>query len=229
MSSVGSWIGIVLLTIALIVVLVFVNRKGNRNSVTETEDLMIYPFAGFVSGSTTSSLNDLNGNPQITCPAGKKVNILGAFVEVYDPFLTCWPNGPTADYVNTCSSSPTGEWATSCSNNSNAAFQNKSCLPPSGVAAPASASSSTTGTIMCARRDASAWIASLCDGKSSCPLSPNPSTIGPLPCSTFNGSSMVALSPTEMGLLPLSPGVTATGANPTTEQGYNFHGIFVCR
>ena len=246
-GSVTGWIFVVVMVIGTVVVLVLANNRANRDLAHESEDLTILPFAGFVSGATSSTLTDLNGNPQIRCPAGKKISILGAFVEVYDPFLQCWPNGPTADFTTTCTSTPGGGtpggtptgapgggtpggvWSSACSNNTNATFQNKTCLPPSGVSSPAAASASTAGTVICARRDASAYIAAQCDGQNTCPLVIDSSTVGPLPCATYNGTGMVALSSAGMASLPLVPGITAQGATPTTEQGYNFHGIFVCR
>lgn len=64
------------------------------------------PFTKFIpplkaEDSTTVSLIKSDGTPQISCPIGTKVNILGAFFEVYDPYGQC-TDTPSKIVLETC-------------------------------------------------------------------------------------------------------------------------------
>lgn len=124
----GTW-SIVLCVVfgILIAVFIFLNiRSSNKNQTRQNLGVLI-PFAGYLSppngqywsvtpnpknvGTSDQPENGLflsgfaNGEstPQITCPIGTKVNIVGAFLEVNDPF-------------GECSGQPTNTFSLSCGN-----------------------------------------------------------------------------------------------------------------
>ena len=58
---------------------------------------IIRPFIGYEGEQLVTS----NGESQIKCPSGQKINIIGAFYDVYDPYLQCTPN-PDQTMLQTC-------------------------------------------------------------------------------------------------------------------------------
>jgi len=73
------------------------NSKKQQNNI-------LYPFSGSVDPSDTGKnvvLKTSNGRNQIECPVGYKINIVGAFVEVDDPFGECSPS-PGSTFRATC-------------------------------------------------------------------------------------------------------------------------------
>lgn len=75
---------------------------------------------------------------------------------------------------------------------------------------------------MCRPRDASAYLASLCDGQTTCPVTFDPSDassgFGPSPCGFFPGVNNV-----EYSILPIVP-----GQGGSYNQGFYVHGLYTC-
>jgi hypothetical protein len=69
-------------------VLYYLSYKKNQSlAISQT----LLPFSSTID-PTTGSLKPLvnaSGNPQISCPDGFSVNIVGAFFDIYDPFGEC--------------------------------------------------------------------------------------------------------------------------------------------
>lgn len=88
----------------------YTNSKSQQKNI-------IYPFSGFIDPSQTNKpvrLTRAPGNqPQISCPVGTKVNIIGAWVEVNDPFGECAMPGST--FRTTCGDDSDRASAVSCS------------------------------------------------------------------------------------------------------------------
>ena len=94
--------------IFLFVSVVFLLRKVNKNKKNRVSNLLL-PFnakldppGGNRDPSKGKSLLRTTGVPQITCPAGSKVNIVGAWIEVYDPYAECSSAGAIPTFLNTC-------------------------------------------------------------------------------------------------------------------------------
>lgn len=108
-----SIILMVLFGIGIVVFLYLTMKNTSRNQARQTSNLLI-PFSGYLSppngvwqtspnsnniGTDPNPENGLflvgmaggqsNNVPQLTCPVGTKINIVGAFVEVNDQFQTC--------------------------------------------------------------------------------------------------------------------------------------------
>ena len=77
-----------------------------KNSL-KTTAIRVYPFSASLpnpsQGSISEGISLLNsvGQPQIQCPIGYKVNILGAWLQVNDPFGECSPT-PNSTFLDTC-------------------------------------------------------------------------------------------------------------------------------
>lgn len=100
---------LIIFLIILFVLIVFLTfRKINENKKSEALNI-IFPFNGTLQApgsnrnpSAPLSLYRADGRtPQLSCPAGSKINIIGAYVEVYDPYGSCSPS-PNLSYQNTC-------------------------------------------------------------------------------------------------------------------------------
>ena len=76
---------------------------------------------------------------------------------------------------------------------------------------------------VCRPRDASAYLASVCDGQTTCPVTFDPtnqsSGFGPAPC----GSSVSPSTGVEYNLLPIVP-----GQGGSYNQGFYVHGLYSC-
>ena len=133
-------IGILLFLAGIFVFFIFKVRSENGKKQQKN---IIYPFSGYLSPSAKWTVNTGSGNPgvgkepqnglslltmgssdeapkpQIKCPVGTKVNIIGAFTEVNDPYGEC-SNQPDPILLSTCgivndySSSPTCFSDTDC-------------------------------------------------------------------------------------------------------------------
>ena len=90
------------LTVVLISLCVVTFTLQRTNSAANQSNV-IFPFSSAISpGQSISSLKNAAGLPQIDCSAvGGKVNILGAFVEVIDPFGSC-SGSPSTALNTTC-------------------------------------------------------------------------------------------------------------------------------
>lgn len=100
-SLTGKWplvvISVLAVGVATIVVLTFLYQKSNSNANLNNT---LYPFSAVVQpGNNTVFLKNAAGNPQIDCSAvGGKINIVGAWSEVIDPYGTC--TNSSADVLN---------------------------------------------------------------------------------------------------------------------------------
>ncbi len=72
------------------------------------------PGSGYVLIGNVGGEGD--STPQIKCPKGYKINIIGAFLDVNDPYNTCTDN-PSSLYLNTCGVD-TEKSTTRCTENS---------------------------------------------------------------------------------------------------------------
>lgn len=248
------------------------------------------------------SILSSTGDPQISCPSGYKINIIGAYLEVNDPLGSC-SNNPSDLALVACGIDPkkgisckvdgdcgdgmgcTGgkcasidcdkyggdipkcptQIGTVC-NSTSASVPGLKCvggiyqLDPGAIG---SCVSCVGGKIVtyptcqnsdfhtaqnvvckggaCKPRDASAYLAAWCDGKSSC-LGPgdvwnpngnaNVSQFGPLPCNipATSTDSRYASLPVVTGWGGGAPAQSKNGTNSpvTFNQGYYVHGVYSC-
>jgi len=86
------WVIIVsiILVIALVVLIVLNFKTVNTNQST-AKNRIIYSFSSNIDATTgkDKSFNNASGQPQITCPAGTKINIIAGFFDVFDPYGEC--------------------------------------------------------------------------------------------------------------------------------------------
>lgn len=112
------------------------NSKAQQNNI-------VYPFSGAIDPTDTTNpvvLTGAGGTPQIQCPEGTVVNIIGAWVEVNDPFGEC--SSPSATFRATCGddSTSSGSSAVTCSNAGDCA-SGMDCISGKCVASTCSAAS----------------------------------------------------------------------------------------
>lgn len=112
-----------------IAVFVYLLMKNNSHNQSRQLSNVLVPFSGYLSpsqvwqvtpnpnnkGSQSNPENglflagmaggDTNTAPQITCPVGSKINIVGAFIEVNDQFQTCQSTGSNATFQLSCGNS----------------------------------------------------------------------------------------------------------------------------
>ncbi|BAU79991.1 galactose binding lectin domain-containing protein [Tokyovirus A1] len=119
------------------------------------ENNLLRPFAAHQGEQVLKA----DGKPQMSCPAGKKMTVIGAVYEVYDPSLEC-------------TSKPLTESGT-----------------PNSVCGPMSATSSNDqlsgvgGSGQCRIRDVTGQVGMLCNGKETCDFVVDASSLGSYPCS----------------------------------------------
>lgn len=91
---------IIAAVLAGIGLLIYMTVATHSDNLDLKSQLIQYPFSKVISpndvigtagASSGLTLERLGGKPQISCPAGKKLNITGAFIEVYDPYAQCQP------------------------------------------------------------------------------------------------------------------------------------------
>lgn len=292
LTMIPAVVMVILLVVAgVILVISFILANGNKKIAAQN---VVIPFSAYVnSGDGTVDLTDSEGNPQIQCPAGFNVNIIGAYSDVIDPYGEC--STPTDVFMRSCGLA-TGTSTSTCSDDPtspnpcpsglkcvsgkcqvNSCSTNQGCVSVSGksgatacatgvtIAADATPcmSCGTNGNCQilplcnniddkghnktcvdpansCARRDASAYLASVCDGQNSClgvkfSIATGPGTgytppFGPLPCK-------INLTDPAYGTLPIIPGWsggTPPGGDQSIDpgnsysQGYWVHGIYTC-
>lgn len=144
------WIFVIVFLVLAIASLVgfgYFDSKFRDNA----EKNLIRPFAAHQG----SPVQKRDGSPQISCPIGTKISILGAAYEVYDPGLSC-------------TSKPIGGQT------------NSVCGPMS--TASGTELSGVGGSGECRIRDVSGQVGLKCNGKSICDLKVDQETLGAYPC-----------------------------------------------
>lgn len=232
------------LLLAFIALVVLTYMKDSSNEKMK-ELGKLRPFIAKLDPTDPSKPVDLvgmdsNGNkvPQISCPVGSHVSIVGAWYEIFDPYAECNPNGPSAVFSTGCgsddSTSPQCQFLTSSK-------QNAICSPK-GPNYPSK--------FDCRPRDASAYLASVCDGHNSCPVSigGGSGAFGPSPCrgieipsidctATSGGKYPNRDDDNPYCQLPFIPGwaggapsdsSSAISIPGDTSMGYYVHGIYAC-
>jgi len=65
-------------------------QKNYKASISQN----LKPFTASIDPTTgvATPFTDASGNPQLTCPAGTTINIVGAFFDISDPFGECTAN-----------------------------------------------------------------------------------------------------------------------------------------
>nr|QZX43931.1 secreted protein [Marseillevirus sp.]WNL50523.1 galactose binding lectin domain containing protein [Marseillevirus sp.] len=151
--AVALWIFIVVIVIAVVALLVgfgILDAKFGQ----EAQANLLRPFAAHQGEQVLKR----DGRPQMSCPAGKKISVIGAVYEVYDPSLEC-------------TSSPLTDSRT-----------------PNSVCGPMSATTSDDqlsgvgGSGQCRIRDVTGQVGMLCNGKETCDFVVDSSSLGTYPC-----------------------------------------------
>jgi hypothetical protein len=256
MLSVNGWLWIIF-CLLLLSTLGFFGIAGVlslKNYVSYKEQL-IYPFTGILGNGSTLTRKD--GSNQISCPVGSKVRILGAYFDVYDPYLECAVDakqGASKSFQKTCQDilNNNAGYSFSCSSNqgmSGCSCDSQGCTVNSG-APRASCECAHTDPSRgfqncacsnyqgrnpnnCKSRDISAYLAERCDGSNSCPVS--------LDTSGTDQELVNVLGPYPCDISPINdqdryallPLVRANdglgGVDPSAmRQGYYVHGLFTC-
>lgn len=101
MNNTKSWTPFIMsaLLVSAIILAVVTFLRQKSNSITNTNNILM-PFSAEIKpGETAVFLKNSLGGPQIDCSAnGGKINIVGSWVEVVDPFGSC--TGNSADVLN---------------------------------------------------------------------------------------------------------------------------------
>jgi len=163
---------------AIVVILILLLAVGGFAGLTfwtehenskKQQSNIIYPFTGAVNPKRTGQKVVLtrapDGKNQIECPVGTHVNIIGAWVEVNDPFGEC--STPNSTFRATCGDDADLSSAVNCSDSGQCA-SGMDCIAEKCVAASCSAASDC--------------------GANSCPVNPGTSCNSSQDC---GGSPMV--------------------------------------
>lgn len=279
--------------------------KANTGSGKKPEDGLL--LLGMRGGTSDTA-------PQIQCPVGSKINIVGAFLDINDPYGEC-SNTPNSTLKLSCGDGSDTSTAPSCTDGDDSTCPpgmtcySAKCVPlqcssstdctgggvipecPSTIGSTCSSNTDcgsgavcTQGTCqvdpgagpctrcdpgtntcvnlptcfnvegglnnycsptkgdknLCRPRDASAWLASVCDGQQECISKsgenwlPNQQggAFGPLPChiSAKSGDDTYSNLPIIQGWGGGAPQASSTGAAAPSNfnQGYKVHGIYTC-
>lgn len=89
----GNAVSITLMVILAVIFIVFAVLSGVTisNNQKLASNYKLLPFSSKIDPSTGTAkpFTDINGQPQIQCPAGKKINIVGAIFNIFDPYNEC--------------------------------------------------------------------------------------------------------------------------------------------
>lgn len=169
---------------------------------------VLHPFSAYVKDNQTQLIR-ADGKPQISCPTGKKVNVVSAKFAVYDPYLQCTTH-PLDTVKNTCKENPD---SVICQN-TNPDGTNKTCT--------------LNGNGDCRPRDATPYLANMCNGKQQCNAVANSSYFGPYPCHGNSDKNYLAIR----DQLPKVPSGEAQqngdDSKQTYRQDYIVHGLYAC-
>lgn len=185
-----------LVAIGLISAFVFFYLRGR----VEKAVTVLYPFSSSTIGKDGTWQLQITATDRqpISCPSGK-LNIVGAFFDVYDPNLVC-TDTPSQGFITQCRANSS---LPECQNLDSKTFTNTVC--------------STTGSGKCKPRDVSSYIAAACNGKDKCTVDDLNAVMQalPLPCN---------LQPSDADYMKLP----STVSNQTSKSGYYLHGIYSC-
>lgn len=84
---------VIVIVVLFVILIVFgiLNVVTARNNQILARKQILLPFSATIdptTGQETGFMN-IDGTPQIKCPVGTKVNIVGAFFNVFDPYNEC--------------------------------------------------------------------------------------------------------------------------------------------
>lgn len=208
--------GIVIVILIVIVLIVVYYVVTYRKLTSNTESLVLRPFAAYEG---EAMIRSDNSQPQIQCPVGTKVNIINAVYEVNDPQLQCVQLDstgkatskpmPGADPNCFCSYQPVEKGMAFLSGPSKKATS--TAKPATGT----SCSYSSSGNGPCRIRNVTASVASVANGKQSIVFNVNSSVLGPQPCSNMPAD---AGGGTDYTVLPQG----------STNKPYILHGVYTC-
>jgi hypothetical protein len=294
-GSIVTMIVLLFIFIALIGINIWSANKNYNLALQQT----FIPFTSSIDPSTgvAKPFVDVNGNPQISCPAGMKVNIVGAFYNVFDPYnecvnnetdilpivpFACDPSQQSQSSCNVDSDCPGNGRGFSCNSNGKCQLKDQGkgganacptgttlvnvgsgyyCVDPNvcgynidlaknkgqpGLPNPYCSPSNSSSK--CALRDASAFVASKCDGRNSCPdltaadFGDTPCALKPQACISGydnNGNPQWAQGSNQRSGycgLPYIPGYAggapyngSGNSDPANSNlGYVLHGIYTC-
>lgn len=194
-------------------------RKNYQYSVGQR----LIPFTAAVDPTTgqSSAFTDAEGNPQIICPSGTVVNIVGAFYDISDPYGECtstpapligsWcdPSVPSTQACQTdddcgsggimkCGSSgfcQLAPFSGSCPEGyrSLTSGSNNYCVPDDlcGPGIPNPVCSASIGSNQCATRDATDSVGEKCNGRPEC-SDLSISDFGPSPCPSLAPTTCIS-------------------------------------
>ena len=251
----NNWL---LIAILVFGILILVSLGFTTWRATQTkqiaEQLRMLPFSASYGQDGLPEANTFltsTGQPQISCPSGYKVNIIGAFSQVYDPYASCSQN-PSPLIVNACD---LGNMGKTCKINSDCggsgnlycdcqgteqtgcgsgvckvnSIQNQPLMCQNLNSKGQNITCLPGASGSCAPRDATPFVSRVCNGQQSCV--PNLSTdVGPFPCS-FPPSDCNNITSTGYCSLPYTSGTFTGNDNPTQtsfNQGYQVSGIYSC-
>ena len=84
-----SILSMILLFVAVIGFIVLTYLRTTNNIILSTQQRFI-PFRAAYDPTTgelpPGAFNNVNGSPQLQCPAGTSINVVGAFFDVFDPY-----------------------------------------------------------------------------------------------------------------------------------------------
>lgn len=162
---------IVVLFIAIVALGIFfaITTKNNYDLSAQQR---LYPFAAVIDPQNPNTVVPLTyttptgetGN-QITCPAGTKINIVGAFFDIVDPYGMCTPN-PNSLVSATCG----GPGSVVCSATKPCTAPGMDCEPSQNPNDPNSycvAAPCNSSTVLPASTSTTSWI---CNSNPALPL-----------------------------------------------------------
>jgi hypothetical protein len=243
------WISLVVFGVILAALAAAAAALSIKNILTYNDEL-IYPFVGYLGAGNTLSKKD--GSNQILCPTGKTARILGAYYEVYDPYLTCVTTpgaGASKPFQKSCTDAMQAGLTLGCGDSpgcvctadgcrvsSGSPKQSCECAnvdPTKGFQNCACSNYNGQNQYDCKSRDISAYLAKMCNGQQSCTVSLDP-TLGDQQLVDMFGPFPCKISPTtdqdKYKQLPMVRANDGLGGNKPTDmrQGYYIHGLFTC-
>lgn len=184
-----------------------------KNNYRLAATQVLTPFTAAIDPTTgnltNGGFNNAAGEPQIQCPVGTSVNIVGAFYDIADPFGECTTSpsqlveflcNPNVSSPSGCSNDDDCPEMTSCSSGVCSLTPQKSstvcpngyslvnnggywCVPTDicGPGIPNPVCSSPNNANACTTRDATTSVGLKCNGRSECP-DLDLADFGPSPC-----------------------------------------------